>query len=85
MSSRRCNLRCEKKDTDPDRGRTTTGGTLVALSAFHESPLPLPENSPAIHGWGIAQERKKSRRDERTVAVPYDVFKPRLSGGQQHG
>jgi hypothetical protein len=33
---------------------------------------------------GVAQERKKSRRDERTVAVPYDVFKTRLSRGQQH-
>ena len=32
MDSRRCNLRCEKKKPDPKRGRTRTGGTMVALS-----------------------------------------------------
>jgi hypothetical protein len=28
-----------KKEPDPDRGRTTTGGTTAALSAFHEFPI----------------------------------------------
>ena len=37
MASRRCNLRCAKKEPDPERGRTRIGGTMMALSAFHES------------------------------------------------
>ena len=49
---------------------------MVALSAFHESPFIVPslKIGSAIHGWGIAQEREKSRRDERTVAIAYGVF-----------
>jgi hypothetical protein len=34
----------QKNEPDPERGRTKTGGTTAALSAFHESPSSPTDN-----------------------------------------